>query len=216
MPLAISVVGRSKSGKTTLLENLVRELKGRGYNLATIKHSFHDFDLDHPGKDSWRLAKAGSDTVVLSSPQKLALIKPVHRDATLEELLHLIGKSFDLVLVEGLKNSSLPKIEVHRKGLGDLVCSPEELFAVVTDERLDIAVPQFSPGEIGPLVDLVEQKSIAWRESDETVLVVNDAPQALDHLAESVIHKTLLEMVSALTGVEEVRSLQISLRRGQD
>lgn len=214
MPLAISVVGRSKSGKTTLLENLVGELKRRGYNLATIKHTVHDFDLDHPGKDSWRLAKAGSDTVVLSSPRKLALIKPVHRDITLEELFHLIGEGFDLILVEGLKDSSLPKIEVHRKELGDLTCSPQELFAVVTDERLDIAVPQFSPGDVGPLVDLVEQESLAWRETDETSLIVNDAPLPLDHLAERVIHKTLLGMVSALTGVEEVTSLRISLRRG--
>lgn len=215
MPLAISVVGRSKSGKTTLLEKLVGELKRRGYNLATIKHTVHDFDLDHPGKDSWRLAKAGSDTVVLSSPRKLALIKPVHGDVTLEELFHLIGEGFDLILVEGLKNSSLPKIEVHRKAQGGLECSPQELVAVVTDERLDIAVPQFSPGEVAPLADLVEQKSLAWRETDETVLVVNDVPLPLDHLAEGVIHKTLLGMVSALTGVEEVTSLRISLRRGQ-
>ena len=216
MPLAISVVGRSKSGKTTLLENLIGELKRRGHNLATIKHSIHDFDLDHPGKDSWRLAKAGSDAVVLSSPRKLALIKPVHRDVTLEELFHLIGKGFDLILVEGLKNSSLPKIEVHRREQGDLQCSPQELFAVVTDEPLDIAVPQFSPGEVGPLADLVEQKSLAWHQTDETVLIVNDVPLPLDHLAEGVIHKTLLEMVSALTGVEQVTSLRISLRRGQD
>jgi molybdopterin-guanine dinucleotide biosynthesis protein B len=215
MPIVISIVGRSNSGKTTLLENLIGGLKRRGYSLATIKHSVSGFDLDQPGKDSWRLGEAGSGAVVLSSPQKIAFIKPVDREAALEELLCLVGGDFDLVLTEGFKSSSTPKIEVHRKELGGLLCSPEELFAVVTDEPLDIAAPQFSPGEVEALVDLVEKRFLALREPEETMLIVNDTPIPLNPFVKSVIHNTLLGMVSALRGAEEVRSLRISLRRGQ-
>ncbi|TET86859.1 MAG: molybdopterin-guanine dinucleotide biosynthesis protein B, partial [Dehalococcoidia bacterium] len=186
-----------------------------GYSLATIKHSVSGFDLDQPGKDSWRLGEAGSGAVVLSSPQKIAFIKPVDREAALEELLCLVGGDFDLVLTEGFRSSSTPKIEVHRKELGGLLCSPEELFAVVTDEPLDIAAPQFSPGEVEALVDLVEKRFLALREPEETLLIVNDTPIPLNPFVKSVIHNTLLGMVSALRGAEEVRSLRISLRRGQ-
>lgn len=215
MSVVISIVGRSSSGKTTLLENLIGELKRRGYNLATIKHSVSGFGLDQPGKDSWRLAEAGSGAVVLSSPQKVALIKPMNREATLEELLYLVDGDFDLILTEGFRGSTTPKIEVHRKELGGLLCSPEELFALVTDEPLDIAVPQFSPGEVEALVDLVEKRFLALREVEETLLIINDTPISLNPFARSIIHKTLLGMVSALRGAEEVKSLRISLRRGQ-
>ncbi len=161
MPVVLSVIGRSNSGKTTLLEKLIPELKRRGHRVAVIKHSMRDFDLDQPGKDSWRLARAGSDAVVVSAPRRVALVKKVERAPTLEELVAMIGDDYELILVEGYKHSRVPKIEVHRRVLGDLVCSPEELFAVVTDEPLDIAVPQFSVDQGVPLADLIEDRFLA-------------------------------------------------------
>ena len=86
----ICIVGKSGSGKTALVERIIPELKRRGYRVASIKHNPHDFELDQPGKDSWRHAQAGSDAVVISSPQKVALIKGVEHDPTLGELLRLI------------------------------------------------------------------------------------------------------------------------------
>jgi molybdopterin-guanine dinucleotide biosynthesis protein MobB len=161
MPVVLSVVGRSNSGKTTLLESLIPELKRRGYRVAVVKHSMRGFDLDQPGKDSWRLTEAGSDAVVLSAPHKVALIKNVVREATLEELLAVIGDDCDLILLEGFKHSNAPKIEVHRKVLGDLVCPPEELSAVVTDEPLNVAAPQFSVDQRVALADLIEDRFLA-------------------------------------------------------
>ena len=96
-----------------------------------------------------------------------------------------------------------------------MICTPEELLALVTDDPLDMAVPQFSPDDIGPLVDLMEQQLAEWHGVDEVLLMINDAPVHLDPNVKKSIHKTLMEMVSALTCFEEVSSLSISLRRGQ-
>jgi molybdopterin-guanine dinucleotide biosynthesis adapter protein len=165
MSLVVSVVGRSNSGKTTLLEKLIVELKKRGYTVAAVKHSGGDFQLDHPGKDSWRLTEAGSDAVVLASPHKIAFMERPSRPLTLEGAVRLLGNRFDFVLVEGFKEkgsacrrSGIPRIEVHRKELGGLVSTPEELFAVVSDEDLGIPVPSFSSSDGVALADLLVQR----------------------------------------------------------
>jgi len=160
MPIVVSVAGRSNSGKTTLLEKLIGELKRRGHRVAAVKHSLHDVDLDQPGKDSWRLAKSGSDAVVVISPGKLSLTKKLNHEASVEQILELLGDDYDLVLMEGFKGARIPKIEVHRRDLGELVCPPAEVIAVVTDEPLDVGVRQFSAEEIGPLADFLERRIV--------------------------------------------------------
>lgn len=156
MPIVISLAGRSNSGKTTLLVKLIGELKRRGHNVAAVKHSVHEVDLDQPGKDSWRLARAGGDAVMVSSPNRVYLAKKLDGEASVEELLALLGNEFDVVLMEGFKGATIRKIEVHRKELGGLVCPPGETIAVVTDEPLDVNVPQFTADQIGLLADFVE------------------------------------------------------------
>lgn len=142
MPPVVAIVGRSESGKTLLVEQLIVEFKRRGYKIATLKHSHCGaIEVDQPGKDTWRFAQAGSDAVCISSPHKLALIKKSDYDLRADEVLSFIGPGFDLVLVEGFKRSSLPKIEVHRKEQGsNLLCSPEELLAIVTDAAPDALI----------------------------------------------------------------------------
>jgi len=149
----VSIVGRSESGKTLLVEQLIAEFKRRGYKIAALKHSHcGEIEIDQPGKDTWKFAQAGSDAVCISSPRKLAFIKKSDHDPRIDEVLHIIGNEFDLVLVEGFKKSKLPKIEVHRKELGDdLLCSPEELSAIVTDGSLDT-----------PLVDNYKLPILSW------------------------------------------------------
>lgn len=163
MSLVVSVVGRSNSGKTTLLEKLIAELKKRGYTVAAVKHSRGDFQLDHPGKDSWRLTEAGSDAVLMVSPHKLAFMQRATHPPTFEEVINFLGDKYDFVLIEGFKEGDIPKIEVHRRELGGLVSSPEKLFAVVTDEQMDVPVPQFSNLDGVALVDLLEETLVAAR-----------------------------------------------------
>ena len=155
----VSIVGHSQVGKTFLLERLIPELKQRGYRIATIKHHPHDFEIDKPGKDTWRYMQSGSDTAVISSPEKIALIKKVDHDYTLAELQKLIGNEYDLIIVEGFKRSDAPKIEVHRAARGEeLIFSADELIAVATDEKLNISTPQYSLEDISGIVNFIVEK----------------------------------------------------------
>ncbi|MDN5327008.1 MAG: molybdopterin-guanine dinucleotide biosynthesis adapter protein [Moorella sp. (in: firmicutes)] len=157
----ISVVGKSDAGKTTLLIKLLPELKRRGYRVATIKHDTHGFDIDRPGKDTWRHAEAGADVVAISSPTKMALIEKVEREMPLDAIAGRI-QNVDLIITEGYKRGDKPKIEVHRAAAGgELLCGPEELLAVATDEPLDIDAPCYDLDDAAGLVDLIEARVLA-------------------------------------------------------
>ncbi|TET25602.1 MAG: molybdopterin-guanine dinucleotide biosynthesis protein B [Dehalococcoidia bacterium] len=213
----ISIVGKSNSGKTTLLEGLIGELKRRGYRLAVIKHTNQEFELDKEGKDSWRFSQAGGSVVAVSSADKVAIFSSVASDLSPPELARFIALDYDLILTEGFKKSNNPKIEVHRKEQGGgLLSSPKELLAVVTDEPLAVAVPQMAGDEIGKLADLIEEKLRVWRKEDSVELSVNGAHIPLDPFVKGLITKTLLGMVSSLKGVKEIKSLRLYLRRRLD
>ena len=164
----VSVVGHSGSGKTTLLEKLIRELKRRGYRLAVIKHHYHtDFELDTPGKDSYRYAQAGADEVLIAAPNQVVSIRRCEADPSLADVTARI-RDVDLVITEGYKRASAPKIEVYRTGqTGDssaaakLLSPPEELMAVVSDQVLALAVPTFGLEDVAGLADLLENRFLA-------------------------------------------------------
>ncbi|MBC8263329.1 MAG: molybdopterin-guanine dinucleotide biosynthesis protein B [Anaerolineales bacterium] len=157
----ISVVGKSGVGKTTFLEKLIAELKRRGLRVAVIKHDVHGFEMDRPGKDSWRLAQAGSDSVVIASPKKLALIKRLDREMALSEIAAFLS-DVDIILTEGYTRGDAPKIEVSRRERGEgLLCAPDELVAIVSDQPFDLVVPQFDLEDAGGVVDLLEGRFLS-------------------------------------------------------
>jgi molybdopterin-guanine dinucleotide biosynthesis protein B len=161
-PPIISVVGKSGVGKTVFLEKLIVELKSRGHRVGTVKHHIHEFQIDEPGKDSWRHAQAGSDTVVISSPHKLALIKRLEREMSLDEIADLYLRDVDLVLTEGYKSGPKLKIEISRRERSDeLISAPEELVAIVTDQVFDISVPHFALDDVTGVADLIEQRFLS-------------------------------------------------------
>jgi molybdopterin-guanine dinucleotide biosynthesis adapter protein len=154
----ISVVGKSNSGKTTYLEKLIRELKARGYRVAIIKHDVHGFEMDKPGKDTWRHAQAGADVVCISSPEKMAMIKKVERELLLDEVIGYID-GVDIIITEGYKRESKRKIEIFRQAACDApLCNKEELLAAASDVILYDGVPHFSLEDTGPMVDFLETK----------------------------------------------------------
>mgnify|MGYP001819643358 CR=1 FL=1 len=152
----ISFVGKSGVGKTTALERVVREIKMRGYRVGTVKHDVHGFEMDRPGKDSWRHAQAGSDAVVVSGPHKLALIRKLVEEMALDDIVPLMG-DVDLVITEGYKRGNKAKIEVSRLERGSqLLCQPEELIAAMADYPIDLPVPRFDLDDAAGVVDLLE------------------------------------------------------------
>jgi molybdopterin-guanine dinucleotide biosynthesis protein B len=155
----VCIIGRSDSGKTTLMEKLIPELKRRSYRVGTVKHHSHaGFDIDKPGKDSWRHAQAGSDYVVIAAPDKIASYRPVEKELTLDEIVGEI-KDVDIILVEGYKQAGKPSIEIIRGELGsELIGTKEQLFAIVANMTLSASVPVFDLNNTQAIVDVIEEK----------------------------------------------------------
>ena len=212
MPPIVSVIGKSKSGKTTLIEKLIKELKSRGYRVATIKHVPQGVSFDEPDKDSWRHLQAGSEAVSISSPDKIVLIKPVAKDPTLDEIARLLGEDYDIILTEGFKQGNAPKIEVHRKEAGPPFKDIKKLIAIVTDEPLETKARQFSPEDVKGLADLLE-KGFIEPQRERISLYINNTPIPLTVFPKQIISNVLLASVSSLKGVSKIESLQIFLKR---
>jgi len=212
MPPVVSIVGKSKSGKTTIIENLIRELKSRGYRVATIKHTPQGMTFDVPDKDSWRHMQAGSEVTAISSPEKVVLIKPATQALTVDEIAHFIGEDCDIVLAEGFKQDNAPKIEVHRREIGPPLDDVKKLIAIATDEPLETKTRQFSLQDIKGLADLLERGFIE-PQKESLSLYINNAPVSLSSFPREVISNVLLAMISSLKGGEEVRSLEIFLKK---
>jgi molybdopterin-guanine dinucleotide biosynthesis adapter protein len=113
----ISIVGYSNSGKTTLIERIIPKLKEKGYKVGTIKHDAHHFDIDHKGKDTWRMSAAGADAVAISSKGKMAFIEVLDEEKNIDELAQWLFKDVDIIITEGYKAFDKPKIEVIRNSV---------------------------------------------------------------------------------------------------
>ncbi|HET6478095.1 MAG TPA: molybdopterin-guanine dinucleotide biosynthesis protein B [Dehalococcoidales bacterium] len=213
MPPIISVVGKSDSGKTTLLEALIKVLKQRGYRIAVIKHAVDGFELDTPNKDSWRFSQAGSEVAAISSKDTLAIFRHLENDMDPQELVQYTGADCDLVLTEGFKRSPYPKIEVIRGEQGsEPVSPPEQLLAMVTDKPLNINVPQFTREKIAEIADLIEQKYLVGAE-DSIDLYVDGTYVPLDKAGRNLLLRTLVAIVSGLKEIHRWRRLSVFMRR---
>jgi molybdopterin-guanine dinucleotide biosynthesis protein B len=156
-PRVLSVVAKANTGKTTLLEQLIPVLDGRGWSIGVLKHHSHTSSFDTPGKDTYRIAEAGAAMVVGASPVQIATFRRREADDNLEAIINTLFAGMDLVLTEGYKRGPYPKLEVHRAARStEVLCSAEELLAVVTDVDLPIGVPQFSLDDIEGLATFVE------------------------------------------------------------
>jgi len=161
----VSIVAKSGTGKTTLLVKMIAELKSRGYRVGAVKHDAHRFNFDHEGKDSWRLTQAGADITLITSPEKIAMIKqlPGGDEPPLAETIATYCGDVDIALTEGFKHGDLPKIEVHRHACGDtLICRGENhdptLIAVASDCLLELDVPVCDINDAVGLCDLIVEK----------------------------------------------------------
>lgn len=149
-------VGRSNSGKTTLIERLLPELVQAGYRVATIKHAGHGFDLDTEGKDSWRHKRAGASSVMVLSKGSLAMFSDISDETKLEELRdRFLDQSMDLIIAEGWKSDGYPKIVVVRDQFGEVPVSQNGLLAVVSAQPIDLPVPCLDRDDVPAIADLI-------------------------------------------------------------
>lgn len=152
------IAGYSGSGKTTLLEKLIPQLTARGLKVSVIKHAHHGFDIDRPGKDSYRHREAGASEVLLSCNDRWALMheRREEADVTLDELLAHLSPC-DLVLIEGFKQEPIPKLEVHRPENGKPPLFPDrpDIVAIATHADIATTLPKLPLNDISAIADFV-------------------------------------------------------------
>ncbi len=156
------IAGWSGSGKTTLVVKLLPVLTGRGLAVSTVKHAHHSFDIDKPGKDSYRHRLAGAREVMISSANRWALMHEGHgaREPELAELLTRLAP-VDLVMVEGFRSYPHPKVEVYRAAIGKPLLHPDDpnVFAIASDQPLDaVAIPVLDLNDTAAIVDMVIER----------------------------------------------------------
>jgi molybdopterin-guanine dinucleotide biosynthesis adapter protein len=158
---AIGFIGYSNSGKTTLIEKLIPRFRGRGLSVSAIKNAHHGFDMDRPGKDSYRYREAGAGQVLISTAERWALLTEAPGGhVTLDELLAQLAPC-DLVIVEGFKSEGrIPRIEVRRSGATDPPIHPHDpnVIAVAADFALDSALPVLDLNDADRIVDFIMQR----------------------------------------------------------
>lgn len=158
-PVIGVVASSANAGKTTLIEKLIRIFKAKGLRVGVLKHTTHQIEGQKPGKDSWRHVQAGADTVALASPDTFLLEEKLQPGYELNSLLTKM-QDLDLIIVEGFKSASIPKVEVYQDGVQESIASsPEELIAITGNKRIDFhEVPWFFWEDIESLADLIVKK----------------------------------------------------------
>lgn len=172
----LGFVAYSGTGKTTLLEKLIPLLRERGLHVGLLKHGHHEFDIDHPGKDSYRLREAGAEQVMVASRKRWALIHENSEQLPEPDLGSLIGhfdESLDMLLVEGFKHERYTKIELQRTELGKPPLYPDDpdIIAIVSDqpEQLNVPIPTLDINHPQEIVDFIVTKILStWQHQNIT------------------------------------------------
>ena len=148
-----SFIAKSGTGKTTLIEKLIPELKSRGLRVAVMKHDAHEFDVDKPGKDSWRMTHAGADVTVIASATHSAVME--NRPVPADELLKSI-RDVDVILTEGYQQGPWKKIGVHRAASGNVLpVISDSYIAVAADGDVDVPAPHIGLDDVKSLADFI-------------------------------------------------------------
>ena len=155
------IAGYSGSGKTTLIERLVPQFTASGLKVSLIKHAHHSFDVDQPGKDSYRHRHAGCSEVLVTSSLRWALMSELRGapEPTLQELIERISPC-DLLLVEGFKREPIPKLEVYRSTLGEPLLFPQDphIVAIASDQGVATKLPHFGIDDVAAIAAFIRKQ----------------------------------------------------------
>ena len=219
MPAVLSIVGKSKVGKTTFLEKLIPEIKRRGYRVGTLKHDAHDhFEIDHEGKDTWRHREAGAQTVAISSSSRFALTKATKTELEIDTIIATYFSEEDLVLTEGYKGGNKAKIEICRKELqSEPLCTKEErLLAVVSDFSVSLDVPHFALEDISGIANFIEDRFLKKLTAPRVLLRLDGKKLPMKSFVQEFVMGGIMGMISTLRGFENPSRVDISIRLKKD
>jgi molybdopterin-guanine dinucleotide biosynthesis protein B len=210
----VLIIGRSRSGKTTLLEKIVKRLTDKGYRVGTIKHDVHGFDIDYEGKDSWRHKKAGAKTVVLSSSRKIAVIKDVAKEWPPEKLASSFLGNLDIVITEGYKKAPFPKIEIIRKAcsLKPISIKDRNLIAIASDIKSKRKVPRFDINDSEGIADFIEERFLKTPAHKRATLIVNGKVITLKPFIEALLLESISGTVKSLKGCTNPKDIDIRIK----
>ncbi len=212
MPPVVCVVGPDSAGKTRVIEGLARQMKARGYKVATVARSAEGPTLSALTRDADRYAAAGSQMIVVSSPDAVTSVQRTDEEVSLDELIWLVGEEYDLVLAEGFRESGYPKIEVHQSATGALICRKDELLALASDTPFDIDVPRFALEDASGLADLVEAKVLATILEEDASVYVDGVRLPIALFVRKMVANTVTGLLQNLKGVNQPRSLRVIVR----
>jgi molybdopterin-guanine dinucleotide biosynthesis protein B len=212
MPPIVSFVGRAKSGQTTLLEKIITGLNARGYSVATVKHTMHTVDPDSPGKDTWRHIKAGSEATTLISANNIILVRPIKETVKVDDIIRLYGEDFDIIFVEGFKQSPFPKIEVHRKTIGPILSNIKNIIAYASDELLETDLKQFSLDDIHGVTDFIENNYLQ-SSGIHTSIYVNDTLINPDVIPDATRNNILNTLTAHLKNIKTIKKLSLFIKQ---
>lgn len=212
----VCIVGASGSGKTTFLEKLIPMMRDRGYQVGTIKHDAHNFSMDHEGKDTWRHRNAGAQTIAISSPAQVATIRTTAQELSLSELVVRYFWQEDIILAEGYKRSSYPKIEIFRSAVeARPICTPKDhLIAIVSDDETDLDVPTFSFDDVSQVADLIAERYPKERKQPRIVVHVNGKKLPMNEFVQDFLIGGIRGMLSSLRGWKEAEKVDLHITWG--
>ncbi len=207
-------VGLSDSGKTHLMRKLIGKLKSKGYAVSVIKHCPHGFDLEKQEKDTAQFMEAGSNSVCMYSPDGTVVYQRKKTELDVMKLSREYLKWSDFILVEGASsNKKLKKIEVLRKGLSEkILCSPEELIAVVSDFDVGKDIPVFHPDDMDKIADFLE--NYPHEKEPHIQLDIDGVSVPMNPFVQKIFSNTLMGMIRSLEGIpEDPECITLSLPR---
>jgi len=209
----ICIVGASNSGKTTYLEKLIPALTQRGYRVGVIKHDAHAFEMDHEGKDTWRHRRAGAQTIAISSPTQVASIRTTDHELGLEEIVPRYFWQEDVVITEGFKRSTYPKIEIFRSAIEEKpICEANDnLLAVVTDDPVAIDVPTYSFAQVSAVADLIENRFLKERKKHRVLVTLDGKRLPMNDFVQDFFAGGIQGMLSNLRGWREAGKIDIHI-----
>lgn len=210
----LGVTGSSGSGKTTLIEKLIQQLSKRGYRVGTIKHHHGTLETDKEGKDTWRHKKAGAITTALTATDGMSINTQYEKEPELDEIVERFFHDCDIVIVEGYRSASIPKLLVLKENSSDNydLISHALTIAVISDFPLENKdATRFSRDDASAICDFVEQRIIKPEKSAKVMLVVDSACIPMKPFVREIVNAVLRGLIGTFKGTENAKKIRIFL-----